>query len=76
MSQKSSVLQPAKSVSQVLMRDSLEPASTAVPAAAAEQQNENYNDKKRVGIHARLPSLRMLGMLRITQPGTRLFDNV
>jgi hypothetical protein len=39
----------------------LEPASTTVPAAAAEQQNENYNDEKRVGIHVRLPSLLVLG---------------
>lgn len=53
----------------------LEPASTAVPAAAAEQQNENYNNEKCVGIHVRLPSLRVFGMLRISQPGTRI-DNV
>ena len=39
----------------------LEPASTTVPAAAPEQQNENYNDQKRVGIHVCLPSLWVLG---------------
>jgi hypothetical protein len=35
----------------------LEPASTTVPATATKQENENYNDKKRVGIHVRLPSI-------------------
>jgi hypothetical protein len=33
----------------------LVPASTAVPAAAAKEQNEKYNDEKRGGVHARLP---------------------
>ena len=34
----------------------LVPTSTAVPAAAAKQQNEKYNDEKRGGIHLVLPS--------------------
>jgi hypothetical protein len=34
----------------------LVPASTAVPAAAANQQNDKYNDEKRGGIHVRPPS--------------------
>ncbi len=46
----------------------LEPASTAVPAAAAEQQNENYDDEKRGRIHVRRPSLRAFGTLHIAQP--------
>ena len=29
----------------------LVPASAAVPAAAAKQQNDDYDDEKRVGIH-------------------------
>ena len=33
----------------------LVPASTAVPTAAAKQQNEKYNDEKRGGIHVRFP---------------------
>jgi hypothetical protein len=33
----------------------LVPASTAVPTAAAKQQNEKYNDEKRGGIHVSLP---------------------
>jgi hypothetical protein len=39
------------------------PTSTAVPAAAAEQENEKYNDEKRGGIH-----LDRLRTLRIAQP--------
>jgi hypothetical protein len=31
------------------------PASTAVPAAAAKQQNDKDNDENRRGIHVRLP---------------------
>ena len=31
------------------------PASTAVPTAATEQQNEKYNDEERGGIHVRRP---------------------
>ena len=51
------------------LKVNLKPASTAVPAAAAKQKNDKYNDEKRGGIHVRLPPLRVFGMLRIAQPG-------
>jgi hypothetical protein len=35
----------------------LVPAPTAVPAAAAQQQNDKYDDENRREIHERLPSL-------------------
>ena len=46
------------------LKVNLKPASTAVPAAAAKQQNDKYNDEKRGGIHVRRPLLRMFGMLQ------------
>jgi hypothetical protein len=42
----------------------LVPASTAVPAAAAKQQNEKYNDEKRGGIHVRFPRCCVLRSLK------------
>src|ERR1700730_17513386 len=50
----------------------LEPASTAVPAAAAKQQNHNYNDKKRVDIHVCLSSCSKCCVLRSLEPEQRL----
>jgi hypothetical protein len=47
----------------------LEPASTAVPAAAAKQQNDNYNHKKRVDIHV---CLTKCCVLRSLEPEQRL----
>src|ERR1022692_4880862 len=37
----------------------LVPASTAVPAAAANQQNDKHNDEKRGGIHVHPPSTKV-----------------
>jgi hypothetical protein len=42
-------------ISHPLNQARLVPASTAVPTAAAKQQNENYNDEKRGDIHVHLP---------------------
>jgi hypothetical protein len=42
-------LEPFAKVDRELLR--LVPASAAVPAAAAKEQNDDYNDEKRVGIH-------------------------
>ena len=51
------------------------PAAPAVPAAAAKQQNDKYDDEKRVGIHVELllaVPLRVFA-LRVSTPATTTF---
>ena len=40
------------------------PAAPAVPAAAAKQQNDKYDDEKRGGIHMRFPRCCVLRSLK------------